>query len=205
MKKSSMSFKASKIIFLLFCTAIMAALVLGMPTSSHAKDKKDATAIVDVNSADEKTLETLPGVGKATALAIIAGRRYKGIDDLKRIKGMSDKKINAIKDKVTFGAAGATPAPAAMPSAAEMKAKTSSETKAAKEKAEQTKTKLAPGQVVNINTASKEELDALPGIGKTKAQAIIDGRPYNKPEDIMKVKGIKQKTYDKIKDLITVR
>ncbi|MGB7629560.1 MAG: helix-hairpin-helix domain-containing protein, partial [Candidatus Deferrimicrobium sp.] len=63
----------------------------------------------------------------------------------------------------------------------------------------------APMGPVNINTASKGQLDALPGIGKTKAQAIIDGRPYQKPEDIMKVKGIKQKTYDKIKDKITVQ
>jgi competence protein ComEA len=203
MKKIRMSFKASKIIFLFFGAALLTALVVGMPASSHAK--KAAAGIVDLNTADEKTLETLPGVGSSTAKAIIAGRPYKSIDDLKRVKGMSDKKINAIKDMVTVGAAPAMAAPAAVPSAAAMTEKASSETKAATEKAQQTKTKLAPGQVVNINTASAEELDALPGIGKKKAQAIIDGRPYSKPEDIMKVKGIKQKTYDKIKDLITVR
>jgi competence protein ComEA len=38
-----------------------------------------------------------------------------------------------------------------------------------------------------------------------KAQAIIDGRPYEKIEDIMKVKGIKQGEFNKIKDLITVK
>jgi competence protein ComEA len=65
--------------------------------------------------------------------------------------------------------------------------------------------KLAPGEKVNINTAPKEKLDALPGIGPVKAQAIIDGRPYANPEDIMKVKGIKQGEYNKIKDTITVR
>ena len=64
--------------------------------------------------------------------------------------------------------------------------------------------KLAPGQKVNINTATKEQLDALPGIGPVKAQAIIDGRPYKKTEDIMKVKGIKQGEFNKIKDVITV-
>ena len=164
---------------------------------------KTAAALIDLNSADQKTLESLPGVGKSTAKAIIAGRPYKSIDDLKSVKGMSDKKINAIKDKVTIGAAAV--APAVMPSAAEMSEKASSETKAMTEKSQKTKSKLAPGQLVNINTATKEELDALPGIGPTKAQAIIDGRPYNTPEDIMKVKGIKQKTYDKIKDMITVR
>lgn len=64
---------------------------------------------------------------------------------------------------------------------------------------------LAPGEKVNINTATKEKLSALPGIGPTKAQAIIDGRPYAKPEDIMKVRGIKKGTYDRLKDLITVQ
>jgi competence protein ComEA len=65
--------------------------------------------------------------------------------------------------------------------------------------------KLAPGEKVNINTANKEMLEALPGIGPAKAQAIIEGRPYSTPEDIMKVKGIKQGTFDKIKDQITVK
>jgi competence protein ComEA len=61
------------------------------------------------------------------------------------------------------------------------------------------------GAKVNINTASKEQLEALPGIGPVKAQAIIDNRPYSTPEDVMKVNGIKQGTYDKIRDQITTR
>jgi len=166
---------------------------------------KTATALVDLNSADQKTLESLPGIGKSTAKGIIAGRPYKSIDDLKSVKGMSDKKINAIRDKVTIGAAAATAAPAAIPKAAGIPEKATSAEKAVTEKTGQTKAKLSPGQIVNINTASKEELEALPGIGPTKAQAIMDGRPYNTTEDIMKVKGIKQKTFDKIKDMITVR
>ena len=64
---------------------------------------------------------------------------------------------------------------------------------------------LAAGALVDINTASKEQLVALPGIGEKKAQSVIDGRPYQKTEDIMKVKGIKQGIYNKIKDRITVQ
>ena len=61
---------------------------------------------------------------------------------------------------------------------------------------------------VNINTATKEELDALPEIGPVKAQAIVDYRtkngPFKTPEDIMKVSGIKEGTYAKIKGMISV-
>lgn len=57
----------------------------------------------------------------------------------------------------------------------------------------------------NINTATLQELEALNGIGPVKAQAIIEGRPYKSPEDIMKVKGIKEGIYNKIKDHITVQ
>src|ERR1700686_3504855 len=61
---------------------------------------------------------------------------------------------------------------------------------------------------VNINTATKQELDALPEIGPVKAQAIIDYRnangPFKTPEDVMKVNGIKQGTFGKIKGMISV-
>jgi competence protein ComEA len=41
--------------------------------------------------------------------------------------------------------------------------------------------------------------------GPVKAQAIIDGRPYKKPEDVKKIKGIKEGIFNKIKDFITVQ
>ena len=61
---------------------------------------------------------------------------------------------------------------------------------------------------VNINTASKEELTALNGIGDTRAASILAYResygPFGSIEDLMKVEGIKEGVYNKLKDDITV-
>ena len=60
---------------------------------------------------------------------------------------------------------------------------------------------------VNINTANINELESLKGIGHSKASAIIEYRKahkFEKIEDIMKVKGIGKKLFEKIKDKISV-
>ncbi|MDR3566839.1 MAG: helix-hairpin-helix domain-containing protein [Syntrophobacteraceae bacterium] len=161
---------------------------------------------VDLNTASLSALEALPGVGRATAKKIVAARPFRSVDDLSKVKGMSKGKVEALKDKVTVAGAPArsVPAPAVQkpstPPESEPPAKPAA---SAKEKGRAGK--LIAGQKVDINTAGKEELDKLPDIGSVKARAIIEGRPYHKIEDIMKVKGIKQHTFDRIKDYITVR
>jgi len=61
------------------------------------------------------------------------------------------------------------------------------------------------GKLVDLNAASVDELDTLPGVGPATAQRIIEGRPYGAVEDLLRVKGIGQATFDKLKDLVTVR
>ena len=64
-----------------------------------------------------------------------------------------------------------------------------------------------PGARINITTASAAELARLPGIGPSKAQAIVAFRakePFTRADDLRKVKGIGDKLYDSLKDQITV-
>ena len=60
-------------------------------------------------------------------------------------------------------------------------------------------------KIVNINQASLDELDGLPGIGQTTAQKIIANRPYQNTQELVQKKSIGEKEFEKIKDSIVAQ
>jgi DNA uptake protein ComE-like DNA-binding protein len=169
---------------------------LGMATVAVAKTASTTTTTttdkVDLNTATEKQLEELPGVGPATAQKIITGRPYAKVEDLSKA-GVSASTIAKITPLVTVGgaapaggttAAGATQAPA-------------------KSAGKEEKAASASSAPVDLNTASEKELEDLPGVGPATAKKIIAGRPYAKVDDLSKA-GVHASTIDKIRASVTV-
>lgn len=205
--------------------AVAAPLAAAQEKKTREEQAQGKHSQVDVNSADVKTLETLPGIGSATAQRIIEGRPYKTVADLGKIKGLTKAKLDAIKGDLVFGPA-TTPATGTVKREKAAKPSTASESKAGQQttptpqtapKKEQVAPStssgrasdtLASGEKININKASAEELDRLPGIGPAKARAIIEYRTENGDfktiEDIQKVRGIKTGVFSKIADHIKV-
>jgi comEA protein len=153
----------------------------------------------------KKVLKLSEGVGAPAAREEPAApKETKGKKSTSSSKGEEAAAATSGASAPAGGAAGAatgkTPA-ASEPSSPSKKSSSSSSASSS--------SRLAPGTKININTASAEELDKLPEIGPVKAKAIVDYRnaigKFASPEDIMKVPGIKEGTFAKIKDYVVVR
>src|ERR1700709_675853 len=106
---------------------------------------------------------------------------------------------------LTLGMLTATPS---MAQTAQPAAKSASKMMAPATKATAAETKMArapKAALLDINTATADQPDALPGIGKAYSAKIIAGRPYKGKDDLVNKDILPQKTYDGIKDKIIAK
>lgn len=151
---------------------------------------------INLNTADLETLAELPGIGPAKAEAIYSYRQengeFRSLIEVVNIKGIGTKTLAKLLPHLVmigdsaevYGFVGEDIGTRDDPST------------------------LAGNGIINLNTASLQQLQTLSGIGAKKAQAIIDYRnehgDFHSIEDIMNVKGIGEGIYAKIKDKIEV-
>jgi DNA uptake protein ComE-like DNA-binding protein len=173
--------------------------------ASKTTDGKPAPAkaftpakLVDINTAKTAELEEVPGIGPAYAKKIIANRPYASVKDLSKT-GIPAARLEKIlplltvKEKLTTKV---KTAEKARPFAAGEKKES-----AGGKSFTASKTKK-PSALVDLNTATAEQLESIPGIGPAYAEKIIAARPYASVKDLSKA-GIPAARLEKIVPLVT--
>ena len=185
------------IIILAFILLIIIVLIIGFQRISYNKmilqqstiqTEQEEITKVNINNANIEKLIKLPGIGQIKAKAIIHYREnigeFKSLKELIKVKGIGEKTFEKILPYLEM-VGDSTEIIILIPDSF----------------------KEVSGKI-NINTASLSELISLPGIGEKRAQKIISYRDkagdFNNTKDIMKVKGIGEGIYTKIKDMIEI-
>ena len=162
-------------------------------SSSELAPEPPESDLININTATSAELQALTGIGEAKAAAIIAYREEHGvfadISEIMNVSGIGEKIFESIRDSITTGEVSAPNSAASQSPASEP---------------------FKPSEtiLININTATAEELQTLSGIGEAKAAAIIAYREehgaFDDISEIMNVSGIGEKIFESIRENITV-
>ncbi len=172
-----------------------------------------SAALLDLNKADRAELEQVPGLGPSLAREITDDRQKRGafktVEELRRVKGVGPATFDKVRAFLRVDA-GNFP-PDAVPGNGEpliLERRSTPPVAAPYPRAAGAGKKLQPGdKPINVNTATVEQLQQLPGIGPVTAQSIVNARvdkPYKSVADLDRVKGIGPKTLDKIRPFVVL-
>jgi competence ComEA-like helix-hairpin-helix protein len=198
-------------------------------TSNNVEETAIGFTLVKINTAETDELMKLPGIGEVTALAIIDYRIANGnfavTSDIKNVKGIGDAKFEAIKDFITVGEVAVTSestTETATDNSATETADNTSETAAdtnetadttesadgTTESADNTtETAKTPAPLINLNTASLEELMTINGGGEATAAKILAYRStygFKDVADLLLIDGIGEAKYNAIAPYVIV-
>ncbi len=176
---------------------VFALLMAPNATMAQGKPANAPKGLIDLNTASEKEIQEIKGVGPAMAKKIIAGRPYRAVSDLAKA-GVPAKTIESLKAFVTVGSG---PVPAAP-------GKESAERGPAAGPGAKMISKDSPGKgpvgLIDINAADEKTLETLPGVNLAVAQEIVKGRPYKSIDELARVRGIDQTKLDALRSKVTI-
>ena len=160
---------------------------------------------VDLNLATSEQLAALRGVGPKTAARIIAARPYRSVQDLSRVKGLGPKKLARLLPNVRVGAPARRPLP---PGAlARLNVRPGGPLPNLVPRAPPVAVGARAG-ALDLNTATGEQLDELPGVGPSTAARILEWRresgPFVRVDQLTEVKGIGPKKLAKLRPHVRV-
>jgi competence protein ComEA len=203
---SAATTRGAQVALCVFLAVVVGLLVFRAATNrlGARPTESPATDLVDLNTADEKELTQVPGVGPKLAEAIVDHRRlhgaFKSVDELRNVRGVGPITFEKIRSQFRVSMVAPLPPGEVPPSPSPMPAPRAPGGGVKK---------IQPGEPpINVNTASAEELQRLPGVGPVTARNIIDARtasPFASVDDLDKVKGIGPKTLDKLRPFVVVK
>jgi competence protein ComEA len=172
------------------------------------------TLAIDLNRADRVELLQIPGVGEGLAERIIAYRRQHGgfdrVDQLTRVSGVGPATLQKLRPWLYVEAAQRhiedEPEEANVP--VRMALGPPPSEKAISARGGTSKKSASLDQPIDLNSATPEELQRLPGIGPKLSQRILDERKrsrFKSVDDLRRVSGIGPKTLEKLRPFVVVR
>ena len=152
------------------------------------EEPKQSEALIDINTCSRKDLLSLKGIGPETADNIIEGRPYGKIEDLDRVEDIGPKTLEDIRSRLTVSLIEHVNIPNLVSS---------------RENA--TEPESSSKDIgVNVNTCTLEALLSVPKVGAHLVARIIDGRPYGRARDLLRVDGISESKLKIIRPYLTV-